>query len=100
MNNVVKTSNCIFKSGDYHYDSLNVNTLFGRLSSQNIRHRDQQITSAKYTVLIHVLRVRQNWRIIRAAKMFGCSGVSAHSLVRRFEQTGTGSTRRKKTTIR
>ena len=91
MNYVVKTSNCIFKSGDYHYDILNVNTLFGSLF---------QITPAKYTVLIHVLRVRQNWRIIRAAKMFGCFGVSSHSLVRWFEQTGTGSTRRKKTTTR
>ena len=70
MNYVVKTSNCIFKSGDYHYDIFNVNTLFGSLSSQNIGHPDQQITSAKYTVLIHVLRVRQNWRIIRAAKVW------------------------------
>ena len=27
-------------------------------------------------------------RVIRAAKMFGCSDVIVHSLVRQFEQTG------------
>ena len=46
------------------------------------------------------LRVRQDWRekafwqvafvptVIRAAKIFGCSCVIAHSLMRRFKQTG------------
>ena len=56
------------------------------------------MTSAKYTVLM--LHVRQNERkkafgmvaaisgVIGMAKMFGCSCVIVHSLVRRFEQTG------------
>ena len=46
-----------------------------------------------------MLLVLQNWhkkafavvvsRVIRTAKIFGCSNVIVHSLVRRFEHTGT-----------
>ena len=51
---------------DYHKDILNMKkTLFGSLSSQNIEI--QQITSAKYTVLM--LSVGQNGR----KKAFGRS---------------------------
>ena len=55
MNNVEKTSNCIFKPGRlslqyFEYEK----SLFGSLSSQNIEN--QQITSAKYTVLMLCLR--------------------------------------------
>ena len=66
MKNVEKTSNCIFKSGrlSLRYFEYLI-TLFGSLSSQNIEN--QQITSAKYTVLM--LRVRQNER----KKAFGRS---------------------------
>ena len=57
LNNVEKTSNYIFKSGRLSLRYFEyVNTLFGSLSSQNIKN--QQITSAKYTVLMQ--RVRQN----------------------------------------
>ena len=66
MDNVEKTSNCIFKSGRLSLRYFEyVNTLFGSLSSQNIDN--QQIRSAKYTVLM--LRVCQNWR----KKAFGRS---------------------------
>ena len=66
MNNVEKTSNCIFKPGRLSFRYFEyVNTLFGSLSSQNIEN--QQITSAKYYVLM--LGVRQNWR----KKAFGRS---------------------------
>ena len=66
MNNVEKTSNCIFKSGRFSLQYFEyVNTLFGSLSSQNIEN--QQITSEKYTVLM--LCIRQNWR----KKAFGRS---------------------------
>ena len=66
MNNVEKTSNCILSLEDYLYDILNnVNTQLGSLISQDIE--TQQITSAKYTVLM--LRVRQNER----KKAFGRS---------------------------
>ena len=59
MKNVEKTSICIFKSGRLSLRYFEyVNALFGRLSSQHIEN--QQITSAKYTVLM--LRVRQNER--------------------------------------
>ena len=54
--------------------------------------KNQQITSAKYTVLM--IRVRQYKRkkavvprVICAKKMFGCS-VIAHNPGGRFEQTG------------
>ena len=96
MDNVEKTSNCSFKSGKlsllyFEY----VKTLVESLSSLIIKN--QQIAPAKYTVLM--LRLCQNGRkkafgrsaiprVIPAAKMFGCSRVIAHSLVRRFEQTG------------
>ena len=81
-------SNSIYKSGRlslrlryFEY----VNTLLGSLLSRNIEN--QQITSAKYTVLM--LRVRQNEpRVILTAKIVGCSHVIASSLVRRFGQTG------------
>ena len=58
MNNVEKMSNCIFKPGRLLRYFEYVNALFGSLSSQNIE--SQQITSAKYTVLM--LRVRVNER--------------------------------------
>ena len=59
MNNVEKTSNCIFMSGRLSLRYFEyVNTLLGSISSQIIEY--QQITSAKYTVLM--LRVRQNER--------------------------------------
>ena len=58
LNNIEKMSNCIFKSGRLSLRKFEyVNTLFRSLSSQNIEN--QQITSAKYTVLM--LRVGQNW---------------------------------------
>ena len=66
MNNVEKTSNCMFKSGRLSSPYFEyVKTLCGSLLSQNIEN--QQITSAKYTVLM--LRVRQNER----KKAFGRS---------------------------
>ena len=89
MNNVVKTSNCIFKSGrsSLRYFECKRTIRESLKSEQRASSiENQQITSATYTVLI--IRVRQNWRVIHAAKMFGCSGASAHSLVRWFEQTG------------
>ena len=70
-------------------------TLFGSLSSRNIEN--QLIVSAKYTVLLLRIRqfgVRSFWqvaaapRVIHAANIFVCSGVIAHGLVSRFEQTG------------
>ena len=93
MNIIEKTSNCIFKSGRLSLRYFEyVNTLFESLSSQKIKN--QQIMSAKYTVLM--LCVHQNERekafgrspLYQGAKMFGCSHVIAHSLVRRFGQTG------------
>ena len=94
MNNVEKSPKCIFKSGRLSLQYFEyVNTLFGSLSSQNIEN--QQITSVKYTVLM--LCVHQNggfWqvasvpRVIRVAKMFGCSHVSVHSLVNWLQQAG------------
>ena len=57
MNNVEKMSNCIFKSGRLSLRYFEYGkTLFGSLSSQKMEN--QQIKSAKYTVLI--LHVRQN----------------------------------------
>ena len=57
MDNVEKTSNCIFTSGRLSLRYFEyVNTLFGSLSSQNIK--TQQTTSAKYAVLMQ--SVRQN----------------------------------------
>ena len=56
--------------------------------------------SAKYTVLMLHVRFSQNERyrafgmvligtsVIHATKLFCCSSVIVHSLVRRFEQTG------------
>ena len=59
MNKVENLANCIFKSGRLSLRYFEyVNTLFRSLSSQSIEN--QQITSAKYTVLM--IRVRQNWR--------------------------------------
>ena len=56
MNNVEKTPNCIFKSGTLSLRYFEyVNTLFGSLSSQNIKN--QQINYVKYSVLM--LRVCQ-----------------------------------------
>ena len=86
-----------FASGrlTYRYFEL-ANTQFGSLLSQIIEN--QQIMSAKYTVLM--LRLHQNERytafgmvasgtsVIRAVKQFDCSSVIVHSLVRRYEQTG------------
>ena len=92
MNNFEKMSNCIFKSGRLSLRYFEyVNALFVSLSSQNIEN--QQITSAKYTVVM--LCVRQNQR----KKAFGRpppyqelkawhSRLIAHSHVRWFEQTG------------
>ena len=95
MNNVEKTSYCIFKSGRLSLQYFEyVNTLFGSLSSQNIEN--QQIMSAKHTVLM--LRVHQNER----KKAFGrlpsyqeqyarqiCLVALALLLIaKRFEQTG------------
>ena len=55
MNNVEKTSNCIFKSGRLSLGYFEcVKTLFGSLLSQYIEN--QQITSAKYTVLMLCVR--------------------------------------------
>ena len=56
MNNVEKTSNCIFKSERLSIRYFEyVNTPFGSNLSQNIEN--QQITSAKYTVLmVHVIQ--------------------------------------------
>ena len=66
MNNVEKNVKLHFKSGNNHYNILNMfNTLFGSLSNQNIEY--QQITSAKYTV--QMLRVHQN----EGKKAFGRS---------------------------
>ena len=69
---------------------------FGSLSSQNIEN--QQIMSAKYTVLMLHLRQNEHYRtfgmvaagtsVIHIAKLSGCSSVIVHSLVRPFEQTG------------
>ena len=59
MNNAEKMSNCIFKPGRLALRYFEyVKTLLGSLSSQNIEI--QQITSAKYTVLI--LHLSQNGR--------------------------------------
>ena len=61
MNSVVKTSNCIFKSGRLslrYFEYMYVMTQLWHLSSQNIEN--QQITSAKYALLM--LRVHQNLR--------------------------------------
>ena len=66
MNNVEKTSNCIFKSGSLLLRNFEyLKTLFGSLLSQNIEN--QQMTPAKYTVLM--LRVCQYGR----KKVFGRS---------------------------
>ena len=66
MNNVEKTANCMFKSGRLSSSYFEyVKALFGGILSQNIEN--QQIASAKYTVLM--LRVRQNER----KKVFGRS---------------------------
>ena len=59
MNNVEKTSNFIFKLGRLSLRYFEyVNIPFGSILSQNIEN--QQITSAKYTVLKVHVRVRQN----------------------------------------
>ena len=96
MNKVEKPSNCIFRSGRLSLPYFEyVDTLFWSLLRQNTKN--QQIKSAKYTVLM--LCVHQNerkkafdrsllYQQLCAAMMFGCSPVIAHSLVRRFEQTG------------
>ena len=58
MNNFKKTSNSIFKSGRLSLRYfVSVNTLLGSLSSQNIEN--QQITSAKYTVLMLLVRLNE-----------------------------------------
>ena len=96
MNNFEKMPNCLFTSGRLSLRYFEyVNKLFGSLSSHNFEN--QQITAAKYTVLM--LRVHQNehkkalagrcrTKSITWAKIFGCSRVIAHRLMRRFEQTG------------
>ena len=66
MNNVGKTSNCIFKSGRLSLGYFeHVNTLFRGISSQNIEN--QQVAFVKYTVQMQ--RVCQNER----KKAFGRS---------------------------
>ena len=66
MNNVEKTSNFIFMSGRLSLRYFEyVNTLFRSILSQNMEY--QQITSAKYAVIM--LCVRQNER----KKAFGRS---------------------------
>ena len=57
INNVEKTSNCVFKCGKLSLRYFEyVNTLLGSLLSQNLEN--QQITSGEYTALM--LHVRQN----------------------------------------
>ena len=82
--NIEKTSNCSFKSGRISLRYFEyVNKLFRSFSSQKIEN--QQIMSA---ILEGFWQGAAEPRVIRPAKMFGCSRIIAHSLMRLLEQIG------------